>query len=566
MRPHDAEVRSSLGPLVTMRTIRSLPISLATAIVVALGACGGSSGTSGASDGGAGGDSTSSSSSGGSSGGGSGGGTGTDGGSGAGASVLQMHNHPNRDGLFVDKAITRAAAAGFHRVASFSGATAGNVYASPLYVESGAGGKGTFYLATESDVVYALDEATGAEVWHTKVAAAPDNTGAGCGNISPIGITGTPAIDLSTRLLVFDAAVASASNTIGTHVVFALSIDDGSVKWQVDESTLHDPGGLAFTPKTQNQRSAILIVGGVAYVAFGGHYGDCGTYHGWVVGVPLSGTGAKAWATQVAGAGIWAPGGPASDGQSVFVVTGNGFGSATSWAESEGVLRLDPGPSFTRQTADYFAPENWASLDQGDTDLSGSGPLVVDAPALTPSALVMAQGKDGYLYLLDRDNLGGVASGAQLANVGALHVQSGEFTNAGAFATVSGTTYVVVRPNGTDAALGCPAGTSGDLAAVKLDPAAPQKMTVAWCAQSGGVGSPSITTSDGTRDALVWVFQADRGTGASLLAYDLATGAPVFTGGASSDHAGPVRRFTTPIAVHGRIYVGGDDRLYAFGP
>lgn len=302
-------------------------------------------------------------------------------------------------------------------------------------------------------------------------------------------------------------------------------------------------------------------------MVYGGHYGDCGTYHGWVVGVPLSGTGAKAWATQVKGAGIWGPGGAASDGQSIFVTTGNGIGgSNTTWAESEGVFRFDPGPSYTGQTADYFAPNNWADLDNGDVDLSGSGPLVIDAPALTPSKLVMAQGKDGYLYLMDRANLGGIAAQPASANVGALQVQSGEITNAGAWATVNGATYVVVRPNGGQSGIGCPNGTSGDLVAVKLDPGAQQKMTVVWCANSGGTGSPSITSSDGNADAMVWVFQADQGAGASLLSFDLATGAPVFTGGAASDQAGPVRRFTTPIAVHGKIYVGGDDKLYAFGP
>jgi hypothetical protein len=174
----------------------------------------------------------------------------------------------------------------------------------------------------------------------------------------------------------------------------------------------------------------------------------------------------------------------------------------------------------------------------------------------------MAQGKDGYLYLLDRSNLGGVATMKQLAGVGALQVQSGEISNAGAWATVGGTTYVVVRPNGNDAAMGCPAGQTGDLVAVKLDPAQPQKMAVVWCADSHGIGSPSITTTDGNSNALVWVLGAG-GTG-QLYAFDLATGAPVFAGGSAGDVAPNVRRFTTPIAVHGRIFVAGDNQLYAF--
>jgi hypothetical protein len=308
----------------------------------------------------------------------------------------------------------------------------------------------------------------------------------------------------------------------------------------------------------------VLILGGVAYVAYSGHYGDCGTYHGWVVGVPLTGQGAKAWATKVAGAGIWAPGGPASDGQSIFVATGNGIGgSQTTWQESEGIFRLDPGPSFTGQAVDYFAPNDWASLDNGDTDISGSGPLVIDAPALTPSALVMAQGKDGYLYLMNRANLGGISSAQGTANVGALHVSNGEISNGSAWATVGGTTYVVLRPNGTEGGDGCPNGTGGDLVAIKLDPAAPQKMSVAWCASSGGVGSPIITSSDGTHDGLVWVFGAEGDN--AVHAFNLADGTVAGTSGAAPLQSGAAaHHFATIAAVKGRIIVQADEGLYAF--
>ncbi len=177
---------------------------------------------------------------------------------------------------------------------------------------------------------------------------------------------------------------------------------------------------------------------------------------------------------------------------------------------------------------------------------------------MTPSALVMAQGKDGNLYLLDRSNLGGVGT----ANVGTLQVLSGEITNAGAWATVGGTTYVVVRPNQGGSGIGCPNGMAGDLVGVKLDPAAAQKMTVVWCVSSDGEGSPSITSSDGTHDPMVWIAGAQGNN--RLRSWDLVTGTAVFKGGTASDAIPKVRRFTAPIAVHGRIFVGADDRLYAF--
>ncbi len=518
------------------------------AMTAAAAACGGnkSGGSASQTDGG---------SSGGSSGAGSSGGSGPD----AGTSVLQFHGHPNRDGYTIDPALTKTAAAAFARDTTFAGTVTGNVYASPLYVQNGPGGKGAFYVATESNDVYALDETTGAVDWHINVGKPASNTGAGCGNIGPIGITGTPAIDLATRLLVFSAATADGSGNIATHTIHAVSIDDGKEAWNLDVSTIKDPTGLAFSPQPQNQRSAVLIVGGTAYVAFGGHYGDCGDYHGWVVGVPLSGpSGARGWATQVKGAGIWGPGGPASDGQSIYVTTGNGFGGNATWAESEGVFRLDPGPSFTQQNADSWAPADWQSLDQGDVDLSGSEPLVIDVPAMTPSTLVLAQGKDGNLYLLDRTNLGGVGA----ATVGTLNVLSGEISNAGAWATVGGTTYVVVRPNQGGSGVNCPNNTSGDLVAVKIDPTAAQKMTVAWCADAMGEGSPIITSSDGTNDGLVWTAGAQSSN--QLHAWDLATGAVVFAGGTTADKIQNVRRFTTPLAANGHVLVGGDGQLFKF--
>jgi outer membrane protein assembly factor BamB len=478
-----------------------------------------------------------------------------------GASVLQFHNHVNRDGLFVDSAITKSSAAKFHRDMTFDGTVAGNVYASPLYVEKGPGGRGAFYVATEDNHVYALDESTGKSVWDTSLGTSAPQSGAGCGNINPIGVTGTPAIDLASRLLVLDAAIGDPAGTrIQAHKAYGLSLDDGSQKWVLDLSTVHGPSGETFDPTPQNQRSAVLIVGGVAYIVFGGHSGDCGAYHGWVFGIPLDNpAGALGWRTDAQGAGIWGPGGASSDGTSVYVTTGNATSSSASWSQSEGVFRLDPGPRFAQTSFDCFAPANWQPLDGSDTDISGSGPLVIDAPAMTPSTLLLAQGKDGNLYLLDRANLGGVGA----TPLGTLHVMNGGISNAGAWATVPSGTFVVVRPNGGSGAA-CPPGTSGDLVATKLDPAAPAKMTIAWCADSGGGGSPIITTSDGQNDALVWVVGAEGST--QLRAFDLTSGAVVFGGGSSSDALPGVRHFSTPLAAHGRIVTAGDDKVYVLTP
>jgi hypothetical protein len=324
-------------------------------------------------------------------------------------------------------------------------------------------------------------------------------------------------------------------------------------KWKVPLETVKDAMGNAFSPTGQNERCAALIQGGYAYFAFGGNVGDCGNYHGWVFGIPTDGdpTHAHAWRTQVGKAGIWGPGGAASDGQSIFVTTGNGAGGGATWAEQEGILRLGIDLSFTHSNADFYSPANWQALDQADLDMSGSGPLVIDAPGMTPSALVMAQGKDGNLYLVDRANLGGVGA----ATVGTLHVMVSTINNAGAFATIGGTTYVIVRGNN---GAGCPNGTSGNVVAVKLDPAQPQKMAMAWCGNGGGRGDPIITSSDGNADAIVWVAGAEGD--AKLHAFDLVSGQSLFVGGSIP---GVRHLSTTLLAAHGRIFAAGDGQVFA---
>src|SRR5206468_1387114 len=154
---------------------------------------------------------------------------------------------------------------------------------------------------------------------------------------------------------------------------------------------------------------AVGVVGNTVYVPYGGRFGDCGGYHGRLVGVQISNPASVlAWSTIIGRAGVWGPGGVASDGTDTFVVTGNGNSTGT-WSGSEAVIRLQPGPVFSGSTIDYWAPTNWQSLDSADADLGGSGAILVDVPGATPSALVVALGKDGNAYLLNRTNLGGVS-------------------------------------------------------------------------------------------------------------------------------------------------------------
>jgi hypothetical protein len=473
--------------------------------------------------------------------------------------VVTFHHHVNRDGLYVDPGLTVASATAMHRDLDFAGELPGDVYGQPLYVEEGPRGKGAFYVATEGNDVVALDE-RGRPIWTKNLGPAAKQTGTGCGNISPVGVTGTPAIDEATRLLVVSAATADGMGNVATHTIHALSIDDGTERWSLDVATMRDSLGRSFAPKPQNDRGAILIVGGVAYVPYGGTAYDCGDFHGWIVGIPLAHPeGARAYATKAKGAGFWAPGGLSSDGRAVFAVSGNATESSDEWGGSEAVFRFWPGPTFSQASDDVFVPATWKHLDRHDTDLGGTGPLVVDAPAMTPPALIVAAGKDGQVYLLDRAHFGGVGA----TPLATQKVMNGAFIGAGAFATVREVTYVVLKGFRGATALTCPPGMSGDLVALRLDPGAPGKMITAWCADNGGEGAPIVTTSDGTADALVWTAGAE-GTG-RLHAWDLASGRAVFTGGSASDVMTGLRRYATLVAVHGRLIVAGDGRLYAFG-
>jgi hypothetical protein len=485
-----------------------------------------------------------------------------------GASVVQRNNNPTRDGHFVQPTLTKTAAATMKMDTSLAATFTGNVYASPLYVENGPGGKGAFIIATENNDLMALDETSGAKLWSVNLGTAATQTGAGCGNIAPIGITGTPYIDLSTRTIYVNAAIANAGN-IGTHQIHARSLDDGSAKtgWPVDTSTIHAVnGGVAFNPTLQNQRSSLIVVNGDLYVVYGGHAGDCGDYHGWVMVVPTTNpAGTKGYRTPARGCGMWAPGGPSSDGTGIFVSTGNSFG-ANTFQGGEAVLRVASGAAFSGNATDYFIPSNWLALDNGDVDIGGSGPVVVDVPGANPSALVVALGKSGVMHVLNRANLGGQANGNGTTGEGVVSAQvmGGEIINAAATYKTAMGTYVVMHGHQGAQGVGCPNGTAGDLVAVKIGAASPPTLTVAWCANNLGQGSPIVTTTDGMSNAVVWTAGSE--SSRKLHGFDGDTGAVIFAGGATTDQMTGLRRFTSPIAVKGRIIVAGDGHVYAFKP
>jgi hypothetical protein len=473
----------------------------------------------------------------------------------AASSVLEHHNNPRRDGVYADQTLTKAAAATFHIDLTFKAQVPGAIYAQLLYVAGGSNGRDILIAATEANNVVAFDAITGAPVWARNLGAPVPLSKLPCGNIDPLGITGTPVIDPASSTIFLDAM--TMSDTAGTrkHLIFALSLKDGSTHpgWPVDVSSAVTFGNKIFDSSVQNQRGALGLVNDTVYVPYGGHYGDCGKYHGWLVGVPVTNPGApKAWATDATGGGSWAPSGVASENGSVFIATGNTFGTM-KWAGGEALLRFSAGPIFSGRSADFFTPSNWRVLDMWDRDLGGTGPVILDVPGATPAKLLVGLGKDGKMYLVDRDNLGGVGS-----QVAVSKVSTSAVINAAAAYTTSHGTYVVFKGKGSN----CPAGQSGNLTAVRIIPGAPPTLKTAWCAQQNGEGSPMVTTTDGHAEPIVWIVGAEGDN--RLHGFDGDTGQIVYAGGGPEDVIGLVRRFHTPIFAGGRIYVAADGVVKAF--
>ncbi len=468
--------------------------------------------------------------------------------------VLEHHGGPRRDGLYVDPTLTRAAAARFHLDAGFQAALAGPIYAQPLYVP-GAGGPDLVVAASEQDEVAAFDAATGRRIWSRRLGTPVPGSKLPCGNLDPLGVTGTPIVDPATRTLYLDAMTTPDGGATKRHLVFALSVDDGSTRagWPLAADDVVRRRGLAFHDAAQGQRGALALAGGTLYVPFGGHYGDCGDYHGWVLAIPTaSPQGATAWETRARGGGIWAPSGLSSDGERIFAATGNTF-DARTWGDGEAVLAFQAGPGVERGPVDSWAPRNWQDLDDADRDVGGAGPVPLDVPGARPSALVVQLGKDGNAYLLDRRHLGGIGGHVAVARVSRAAILGA----AAAYATTRGA-YVAFRGSGE----GCPRGPAGELAAIRISPGGPPGAAVAWCARQNGRGSPMVTTTDGHAGAIVWSVGAE-GDG-RLHGFDGDTGEVVFGGGGDADALGEVARYQSPILGGGRIYVATATGVRAF--
>jgi len=353
----------------------------------------------------------------------------------------------------------------------------GAVYGQPLVVGD------MVIVGTENDTVYALSESAGTVIWRHHLGTPVPLSSLQCGDINPLGITGTPGYDEENGLV-----YAVAETTGYHHVLFGLAVSNGAVKVERDI----DITTAGNHPSNDQQRPGLTIDGGRVYASFGGLAGDCGTYIGMVVGAPLSGNGPLVyWHTPTTREGaVWGTGGPVTgpDGD-LFVATGNGAAESASqpYDGSDSVDRLSP--DLTR--LDFFAPATWADDNANDRDLGSTQPVL----AAGDSTLII--GKRGVGYLLNTLDLGGI--GHQLA--------AQPICAAFGAAAVSGST--VYEP--------C---SSGGMAAISVS-AAQRKISVLWRGPSDSNGSPVVG------GGAVWVtsYNSDGSGGNTLYELDPATGA-----------------------------------------
>ena len=466
------------------------------------------------------------------------------------SSVLTYHGSPDRAGSYVVPGLTYERARGLRLDPSFNATFRGQVYAQPLLWREPGTGAGVLIVATEEDEVYAFDEKTGAQKWMRTLGEPVPSVGFRCGNIWPLGVTGTPVIDKARATLYLDAAVMRDGRP--RHEVHALSLADGTVEpgWPVDVATALRG---SFDPMAQNQRGALALFGGRVFVPFGGLAGDCGIYHGMVLGFSTAEPGkAVSFATRARGGGIWAQGGISSDGKSLFAATGNTM-LAKEWGDGEAVLRF--GPDLTRPVLerDYFAPSDWRDLDNHDLDLGGSAPIPLDVPtAEGVRKLILALGKNGDAYLIDRDNLGGI--GGQLASA---HVSPTRIVAAPAVWSAGDGVFVAFQDDGAN----CPPDKPGKglvVLKIRADPA--PAIDTAWCGNvSSYSGSPIVTTTDGRSNPIVFALGAAGDS--RLYAYRGDTGELICS---PRERVIGTTKFQTLIAADSRLYVTAGGKVYAF--
>ena len=487
---------------------------------------------------------------------------------------------PNEPGL--SPSVVQSA--GFGEI--FSRKVKGSVYAQPLVVG------GTVIVTTEEAYAYGINDTTGKIIWKRSFGKPFKASTIGCSDLKPyIGSTSTPVVDPSTGTIYLTTRLQVGKGIAGSHwYLQALSSSTGKelAGFPVEISgTPYNTPKVPFNEGYAMQRPALLLLNGVVYIAFASNC-DIKPYRGIVVGMSAK-TGAitTMWSDESgvgtdenSQAGIWQSGaGLVSDKSNrIILTTSNGVSPTPAASDappatlSESVLGLTVAAGGEISPSQFFAPSNAPTLDQNDEDLGSGGPIELPSEYFGTAAhprLIVQVGKDGRIFLIDAENMGGFRQGPKKGDavLQTLGPFDGVWGQPAAYGGQGGWVYVLESAGG------------GFLRALSYGlngAGVPQLSSVATSAESFGYtsGSP-LVTSNGTSagSAVVWVVysrgpneeKAEKGTGGQLRAY-----AAMPVGGTLpllwSAPIGTASKFSVPTAYDGRVYVGTrDGELIAFG-
>jgi hypothetical protein len=507
------------------------------------------------------------------------------------AGVFTYHNDVSRDGANTKEyALTTANVATSTFGKLFSCAVDGAVYAQPLWVANvtiGGTKHNVVIVATQHDTAYAFDADSNANpcvpLWQTTGATSLIPAGetwvtsgdVSCGDLAPeIGIVGTPVIDPVTRTI-YLVAKTKVGGTITFHQrLHALDLSTGTEKLGgpadihasvsgTGNGSSGNPPMVSFDPSLNGQRPALLLENGHVIVSWASHC-DFGPYLGWVMSYSASSlTQEGAFSTSPNGAlsGVWMSGnGPATDGNdNIYLATGNGsWDGVANFGDS--IVKLGAPSAGGFPVADYFTPLNQASLSNVDEDLGSGGLLLLPSISGAHPHLLVQAGKEGKIYLVDRDNMGHLCTTC----------------------TISDTQIVQELPNALSGVWGSPAywngglffGGQGDFVrAFSFNAGNSGLLSTGSTSKSifdfGYPGAtPSVSASGATTDGIVWVIDSSQfctqqspGCGPAVLhAYDasnLATELWNSSQAASNrDKAGNAVKFTVPTVANGKVYIG----------
>jgi len=461
----------------------------------------------------------------------------------------------------------------------------GAIYAQPLYVSGltlpGQGVHNVVYVATQHGTVYAFDAdcnqgASATPLWQTSLInpaagvtpVTPDDVG-GCPNIPyEECIAATPVIDLAGGTLYVEALTRETTNGAVNfvHRLHALNLVTGAEQTNSPVVIGGGSGGVTFDPRVEQCRTGLLLQDGMVYFGYSSQCDDY-AYHGWVLAYDaqtLVQTGIYCDTPNGSSGGIWQAGGGVLGDPSgaVFVMTGNGdfgtnYSDPSQYNLSDSVLKFSPGAGLT--LTDYFAPYNQAALSGADLDLSAGSLLGLPDEAGSPAHphLLAGAGKDGTLYLLDRDNLGHF-NGAQDGQI----VQ--ELPNAIGtpwnFLVPAWFNQTLFYQGNEDVLRGFPI-TGG-----VINSNAVITSSVAF----GSPGGVPAISANGTNNGIVWELETDEwpnGGPAVLHAFNATNLAELYNSSQNPgrDEAGAAVKWTVPTVANGKVYAGGDFSLNVYG-